>query len=146
EIVGSQPIKQEQLVDRYREAKGAAYTNALAEAIPQLAKGVQTRAREALVDRLVQMTSATLKDKLGEENLEIRRAAVIAIAQKEKRELTPQMIELLQDPEPPVAGKTHSALTKLRGGDLGPAEDASRQERADAVAAWKAWWTKYGKK
>jgi len=53
-------------------------TLALAAAIPQLTGTVKTKARSALAERLSRMTNHTLKDKLQDDDPEIRRAAALA--------------------------------------------------------------------
>jgi hypothetical protein len=146
ELVGAQGAGQEKVLEKLRDSKGAAYTDALALAIPKLIGPVKTRARDALAERLTRMTAATLKEKLKDDELEIRRAAALACAMKEQKEHVPRLIELLEDPEPPVARAAHAALKSLTGQDFGPAADASRAEVKKCAAAWKAWWAKNGSK
>jgi hypothetical protein len=64
---------------------------------------------------------------------------------REDRAHLPRLVELLEDPEPPVARAAAAALRSLTGQDLGPPADASRAEQARAVAAWKAWLAKQNK-
>jgi len=90
------------------------------------------------------MTAATLEDKLQDEDLEIRRAAALASAMKVEKKLIPNLIRLLEDPEPPVVRAAHVALKALTDQDFGPVPDASRAESTKAVLAWKSWWTKQG--
>ena len=90
----------------------------------------------------MRMTADTLRDKLTEEDLEIRRAAALACAMKEDKEFVPDLIKLLEDPEPPVAKSAHAALKYLTRQDFGPDADASRAERSKAIERWKAWWSK----
>src|SRR3989442_2805064 len=66
---------QRQLIVDLREGKGVAYTEALAAAIPKLSGDSKLRARDALAERLARMTADTLRDKLQEDSLEVRRAA-----------------------------------------------------------------------
>jgi HEAT repeat protein len=118
------------------------HTEALALAIPQLSGKVQVRARGALVERMARMTARTLRDKFEDEDAEVRRAAALACAMKEQKEHVPRLIELLEDPEPPVARAAYAALKSLTGQDFGPAADASRADVKKSAAAWKAWWAK----
>jgi hypothetical protein len=146
ELVQAAAGKQDQLLARLQEAKGGAYTQALAAAIPKLTGPVKAKAREALAGRLARMTAATLRDKLKDEDLEVRRATALACAMKEEREHVPRLIELLEDPEVPVARAAHAALKSLTNQDFGPAADASRADVKKAVAAWTAWWNRQGPK
>ncbi|HXG08530.1 MAG TPA: HEAT repeat domain-containing protein [Gemmataceae bacterium] len=136
----------DELLAQMKEAKGVAYTQALAAAIPRLSGTDRDKAREALAERLARMSSATLADKLQDDDLEVRRAAALAVAMKDDKSHLRKLIDLLEDPEPPVARAAHTALRSLTGQDFGPAPDASRAERARAVAAWKEWWNKRGGK
>jgi hypothetical protein len=146
ELIAAPPARKEQLLEKLREGKGLAYTQALAGAIARLSGEAKNKAREALAERMSRMTVATLRDKLADEDLEIRRAAALACALKEDKTSIGRLIELLNDPEPPVVRGAYAALKSLTGQDFGPAKDASRAEHAQAVAAWKAWWKEQGNK
>src|SRR5262249_40686681 len=102
-------------------------------------------ARDALADRLTRMTANTLREKLRDEDVEVRRAAALACAMKDDRAQVPALIELLEDREPLVVRAARAALKSLTEQDFGPEADATRAERTKAVAAWKAWWAKNGK-
>jgi len=143
-VQAAAPAQRDALLEKLKESKGLVHTEALAAAIPHLTGASKTKARDALAERISRMTAATLADKLQDEDLEIRRAAALACALKEEKKLTPQLIHLLEDPEPPVIRAAQVALKTLTGQDYGPVPDASRAERAKAVAAWKSWWTKQG--
>jgi hypothetical protein len=145
-LVQAPPAQRDKLLGTYKTSAGAAYTDALATAIPQLTAPTQAQVRDALTERLAHMTSATLQEKLREENMEIRRASARACAMRDEKEHVPDLIRLLEDPEPPVARAAHTALKALTSQDFGPAKDAGRAERAKAVVAWKTWWQKNGSK
>jgi hypothetical protein len=133
--------QQENLLEQFKQAKGVAYTQALAVAIPQLARVVQGPARDALAERLSRMTAATLRGRLKDTDAELRAAAARACAARDDPTLAPELIALLQDAEPWVARTAHTALKVLSGGqDFGPPGNATPAERAEAVAAWKKWW------
>jgi hypothetical protein len=139
-LVKAEAAKREQLIGEMRDAKGVAYTEALASAIPQLDGEARKKAREALAERMARMTSATLGVKLGEDDREVRRAAALAVAMKEDKAHVGRLIELLDDKETIVSRAAHAALKSLSNEDFGPAADASREERKQAMAAWRAWW------
>ena len=84
-LVKTTSQKQEQALEQLREGKGAAYTEALAQAIPRLEGTAHKKAREALAERLARMTITTLGDKLTDQDLEVRRAAVLACAMRDDR-------------------------------------------------------------
>jgi hypothetical protein len=131
--------KLDQALGELRDRKGAAYTQALAGAIARLDGEARKKAREALAERLSRMTSATLGVKLEDDDPEVRRAAALAVAMKEDKAHTYKLIEMLDDREATVGNAAHAALKSLSGEDFGPAKDATREERAKAVLAWKAW-------
>jgi hypothetical protein len=142
ELARAEPAEQERIIDRLKKGKGAHYTEALAAAIVRLEGSVRTKARAALVERLARMSAGTLRDKLGDDNLEIRRAAALACAKKGARAHVPDLIPLLEDAAVPVAAAAEEALKKLTGKDFGPGPDATRAERRTAVDRWQAWWKK----
>jgi hypothetical protein len=144
-LVRASGEEQEKLLDKLKESKGVVYTEALAGSIPLLQGEIKARARAALAGRLIRMSAETLRDKLKDDNLEVRRAAALACARKKSRAHVPDLIEVLGDAELPVALAAHQALKDLTGKDFGPDADATRAERKAAVAQWKAWWKKQTK-
>ncbi len=129
---------QKTLLVRFRDAKGPAYTAALAQAIPQLGSEIRRQARDALAQRLTRMTSATLGDKLSDDQAEVRRAAAVACGLKQDKHHIARLIELLEDRDARVMWAAHGSLRSLTGQEFGP-RDASPEERARAAAAWRAW-------
>jgi HEAT repeats/Prenyltransferase and squalene oxidase repeat len=142
QLAQSSATDQPKLLNELREGKGAAYTDALAAAIPRLSGEARTQACEALADRLGRMTAATLRDKCRDSNLEVRRAAALACASKKDQTFVPDLIHLLGDPEPRVWRAARAALKSLTSEDLGPADSASIQARYEAVMRWRDWWAK----
>jgi uncharacterized protein (TIGR03067 family) len=142
ELVQASPKRQEELLEKLKEGKGVVNTQALAAAVPRLTGPIKTKARDALAERLTRMTNATLRDKLLDEQPEVRRAAALACAMKEEKQFVPNLINLLEDRELTVSRAAVAALKALTGQDFGPAPSASGSERTKAVAKWKEWWTK----
>jgi hypothetical protein len=142
DLVGGSGERQRSALGRLRESKGVAYTEALAGAIPRLEGDIKGKAREALAERLGRMKATTLRSYLEDEDSELRRAAALACAVKESKELIPDLIRLLNDPEPTVDRAAYAALKDLSGKDFGPPARATRAERARAISAWQAWWRK----
>jgi ribosomal protein L7/L12 len=119
-LVGAPDYKKAAVIKKLREAKGVAYTEALAQAIPQLSGWYQDKARTALVERMKRMSRTTLRNKLGDENREVRSAALSAIGWKEETSLIPDVLALLADPDPAVAEAAEAALKALRTPEAGP--------------------------
>jgi hypothetical protein len=141
-LVKAAPAEQDKLLDSFKDSKGVVYTQALAAAIPRLNGDRKTKARLALAERLARMTAVTLRFRLKDDDLEIRRASALACAMKEEKSTVPDLIDLLEDKETSVARAAHAALKDLAGGkDFGPATTAGRDERKAAVRAWKVWWS-----
>jgi hypothetical protein len=145
-ILKARPPRQMKLLQAMEKEKGPKYTEALAAAIPKLEGEAHLKARDALASRLTRMKDETLVEYLQDEDTEIRRAAAIAIGQKESKTLIPNLIELLRDHEASVVRAAHASLKALSGKDFGPAAKATRDERDQAVLQWIAWWSKQRKK
>jgi HEAT repeat protein len=140
ELVSAKGDEQLALLARLRESKGIDNTDALALAIPKLSGEAQRHARDALAERLTRMTAATLRDKLQDDNVEVRRAAAAACGHKKAKEHIPDLLPLLDDAEIDVVQSARMALVELTGQDFGPSRDAGSSKRADAAAAWRKWW------
>jgi hypothetical protein len=133
--------QQEKLLQEFTSAKGVAYTQAIATAIPKLPANTQGKARDALAERLMRMTAATLRDRLKDDDPEMRVAAARACAGKDDRGHIPDLIGLLDDPEPRVVRAARTALKYLANGkDFGPDAEATPAQRTRAIDDWKKWW------
>ena len=139
ELVKAQGNEQMSVLARLRDAKGSDHTAALALAIPRLSGTVQSQARDALEQRLTRMLAVTLRDKLQDDNVEVRRAAASACGRKGAKEHVPDLLQLLDDPEVAVIQAARRALKDLTGQDFGPEKGADRRARASAVDAWHKW-------
>ncbi|MBI1918405.1 MAG: HEAT repeat domain-containing protein, partial [Planctomycetes bacterium] len=130
ELRQASSVRAEVMINKLRETKRVANTMALATAIPGLGGKLREKAREALVERLTRMTAKTLRDKLRDDDPEVRRAAVQACQRKEKKELVPELIALLEDSDSLTARTAEAALVDLTG-----------QEHRTPVD-WQRWWRK----
>jgi hypothetical protein len=128
ELLAATGERREALLVRCRDGKGGAYTDALAAAIPRLPADAQKRARALLAERLTRMAARTLRDKLADDDTEVRRAAVVACVRLEDRAHVPDLIALLDDNEPAIARQAQDGLKKLTGQSL------------EGAGAWKEWW------
>ena len=138
-LVFSPAERQADELARYVREKGVVYTEALADALPQLQGAIQRDAREALADRLYRMTAETLRSRLSDPRPEVRRAAALARASKDDRSAIPALIPMLADSDEHVVSAAKAGLKSLTGQDFGPARAATDAQRAAAVAAWRAW-------
>lgn len=132
--------ERQQLVAKYRDEKGAAYTEALATAAKKWTGDAQRDVRDALASRLTRMTVATLKKMLTDEEREIRRAAATACGMKEAKECVPELIESLRDSEEMVVQAARTSLKRLTEQDFGPNANAGAGEKLKALLAWRNWW------
>lgn len=141
-VVNAPEKQQTELLARYQESKGVLYTQALAATIHRVEGRSKTAARDALRDRLYRMSAETLRDKLQDEDLEVRSAAALACGMKKENPFVPDLIARLDDDERRVVRAAVVALKSITNQDFGPTPTATADEHARAVAAWKAWWKK----
>jgi hypothetical protein len=132
QIVDSRGLDHEALLAKCREGDGPLYTLALANAIPYLNGASKEKVRGVLVDRLIRMPAKSLRDHLGDNDPEIRRAALLSCGRKDKKQVVPELLTLLEDPEPITARMAEEGLAAIAGEHLKDPED------------WKAWWEKHG--
>jgi hypothetical protein len=140
ELATAPPARQKQILEELRNRKGGENTEALVRVIPYLQGEVQRNARDALAERLGRMTAATIRSRLRDANAELRRAAALACAIKDEKALIPDLMTTLDDRDAWVVRAAAVSLRTLTGQDFGPSVHATKEERARAVAAWKAWW------
>jgi HEAT repeat protein len=98
------------------------------------------------VDRVVRAGPERLKEALRSPEEEIRRAAAAATVRLAERARLPELLGLLDDPEPAVVQAARAALKDFTGEDFGPRPDATRSDRVLARAAWYGWWLKQQQK
>ncbi len=140
ELLKAKGEEQMKVLDRLRDAKGIDNTDALALAIPKLSIAIQRQARDTLAQRLTRMKATTLRDKLQDDSVEVRRAAATACGRKKATEHIPDLLQLLDDPEVAVIQAARRALKELTAEDFGPDEEAGWRGRASAATAWRHWW------
>jgi hypothetical protein len=146
QLVESKPAEHQKLIEKLQAGEGIAYTLALSFAITKLEGESKDKARLALVERFVRAEMALLRQWLQDDDVEIRRAAALSCIKRKDTSLVPDLIALLDDPEPLVATAAHSVLKSLAGKDFGPKPGSDRVTRSQAVDAWKDWWSKQIKK
>ncbi|HEY1859077.1 MAG TPA: HEAT repeat domain-containing protein, partial [Gemmataceae bacterium] len=123
-LVGAADYQKLGVIKKMRDAKGDAHAHALAQAIPQLEGVFPDKARAALVERMKRSDKSSLRDKLADENREMRLAAATAAGLKEERELIPDLTTLLGDLDSAVAEAAQAALKALKAREPGPSSPA----------------------
>ncbi len=113
ELVQTPMAKEAAVLERLRTAPEPQGTLALAAAVRELKAARQTKAREALAQRLAEQGEDVLKKRLADTDAEIRRAAVTAAGMVKAKELIPGALRLLEDPDTGVA---QAARVTLRPG------------------------------
>jgi hypothetical protein len=132
-VLKAASVDKRTMLQQMRDKKGITYTLALASAIPSLNADLKDAAREYLVERMMRMTDRTLRDKLADDDEEVRRAAVLACGRKKRKELVPDLIGLLDHAEPSTARLAEDCLRELTNRDF------------TASAGWQAWWQREGR-
>jgi len=134
-----------QVLEELQQRKGSQYTEALANAIPQVSDDVKPAARGLLAQRLVRMTDETLKAKLSDPNEEVRAAAAVAVGYKGSP-LYKELAVAVRDKSSLVATNAHDVLVKMLGEDRGPPAGADGMQWYQASKAWEEWLQKRDQK
>jgi HEAT repeat protein len=146
ELPTAAETRQQEIIRRLLEGKGAEFTQALADSIPKLSGVARDRARTALGERLARMSTKTLQGYLREGEPELRRAAVAAVVRKSSRELVPDIIPLLREDDVELARTAHEALKELIGLAYDFPKDGSPAGRKALADRWQKWWQTNGEK
>ncbi len=130
------------LLVELEKRRGQEVLPGLANAATSYDKDIQKLGRDLLDRHLSRQTEVVVKEKLSDEIVEVRKAAIRVIASKWPR-LASELIDLLGDEMNEVRTAAHDALVKIsRGQDFGPADEASKEKIAEAQAKWRSWWTR----
>jgi hypothetical protein len=127
-LVKSNPLEQEAQLTSLRDGPRLCCTLALANAIPSLPAVSREKAREFLTDRLAQMTSASLRERLKDGNAEMRQAIIRACTRTNRKDMVPELIALSETNEPATAALAKSGLKEVTGRDFATPQ------------AWRSWW------
>lgn len=127
------------LLRKHRDAPGPQHTWGIVQALAALEGRRHFEAREALAERLTRMNRDTLRHMLTERDAELRRAACLAVAMKDDRELIPDVIDCILDPNDIVVRAAKASLKAISGEDHGPAVGANDDEKRAAADAWRLW-------
>jgi hypothetical protein len=123
--------------------KGPEVITALAAAAGASEAEVSKTARAALERNLALQGVAVVKERLKDDNSDVRQAAVKAAA-AQRPPLGAELIAALADPQREIREAAHQALIKLNNGkDLGPdAAEPSPSEIDMAQQRWREWWAR----
>lgn len=100
-------------------------------------KEIQTLGRDLLERNLARQGTAMLRQKLTDENVEVRKAAVRVAARTSG--MTADLIDRLNDERSDVREEAQAALVKLSDEDFGPGPGADSSERQQSIARWRTW-------
>lgn len=139
-LVSASATQRATILREFVSGEGLNYTLALADAIPQLKAEAQTQARRALEDRLAKESAASLRTWMDHDSGEIRRAAVVAAGRKKEKELTGDLIRMLDDIDGAVWRAAAVALREVTGKDFGPKSTATEAQRNKAIQDWMNWY------
>jgi hypothetical protein len=125
--------------------KGDEVLGALSVATANSDADVVQFARVLLERNLTRQTMDVVKEKLKDENAEIR-AAAARVAGLKWPPLFSATLELLDDKVAEVREEAHKALIRLsKGQDFGPEKNATAEEQSAAKDKWREWLTKQKK-
>ncbi len=100
---------------------------------------MKEKAREALFQRYLRMTTRTLRSRLVDGDPETKLAVAKAAAAQQAKDAVPELIELVADSNAAIRREAHRALRLLTGEDFGPADDATVTEQVVAQQRWRRW-------
>ncbi|HTU17034.1 MAG TPA: hypothetical protein VMG10_03160 [Gemmataceae bacterium] len=128
------------LLIELEKRRGEEVVPGLANAAGSYEKNIKKLGRDLLDRHLARQGEKIVKEKLGDELIEVRLAAMRVIASRMPR-LGGELIDLLGDDKEEIRGAAHTALVKLsRGLDYGPSADAEKEKIAAAQQKWRSWW------
>jgi hypothetical protein len=142
-LVEAKPLRQTELLILFRDRTGPAYDNALLQSLPELTGDVQKLARKVLADRMHSLPLKELRERLHDKDPEIRRGAARASGLREDKAIVPGLIDLLDDPDAEVGKQALQALRQITTHDFGPRPGADREQRMQAITAWREWWDQH---
>ena len=101
----------------------------------------QELARTLLTKHLSRQDGLIVKERLKDDQAEVRAAAAQAAGIKVLRLVGSELIDLLNDDNGGVRGAARKALVVLsRGADYGPEPEAEAPDREAAIRKWRDWW------
>jgi hypothetical protein len=142
ELVQAPREKEEVVLQRLRSAPEPQGTLALAAASAEAKSPRQAKVRYVLAQRLAEQELDAVKKRLTDSDPEVRRAAAVAVGLKKAKQLIPETLKLLEDPDAGISQAARATLKLLTRRDFGPSPNANAIERSIAVGQWYRWWVK----
>ena len=127
------------VLEEIASRQGSEYTELLARAVAGMKPENQEIARGLLAKRLMRMTDETLREKLKDQDAEVRAMAARAAGYKGLTAGYAELAALLRDRSPVAAAEAKATLVKLSGEDFGPPEGAKGIEWYEASKRWEKW-------
>jgi hypothetical protein len=129
-----------QILTELEQRKGPEVFQGLALGTADSEPEIRQYSRSLLDRHLGRQKPEVVKEKLKDEEPEVRKAAARAVAARVPS-LAGDVVELLADEEADVRQAAREALVKLsKGEDFGPDEKATKEQREEALAKWREWW------
>jgi len=122
EFLVSRPQRQREILEILQETKDSTgnFTQALIDLLGQAKEEHRDMIRQALAERLSRQTLASLLKRASEEDPEVRRAAIRAMAIKGDQKAMPELVKFLTDRDEDIAEAAEEALKALsEGKDFG---------------------------
>jgi hypothetical protein len=134
-----------QALTELEQRKGSEVLAGLALGTANSDKEIQQLSRDLLDKHIGRQKPDVVKEKLKDDQAEVRKSAARVVATKFPS-LGGDLIELLADEDAEVRQTAHQSLVKLnKGDDLGPADDATKEQREASQQKWREWWKKQKK-
>lgn len=131
-----------QILGELEQRKGPEVFSGLALGAADSEPEIRQYSRTLLDRHLGRQKPEVVKEKLKDEEPEVRKAAARVVASRAPS-LAGDVIELLADEESDVRQAAREALVKLsKGEDFGPDEKATKEQRDESLAKWREWWKK----
>jgi HEAT repeat protein len=126
----------EELSERLKEKDRATQSKAIGELYRRAGQG-----DEKSVAEHAESICKCLKD--GDDAT--RETAARLLGQIRNQPAVPTLIDALDDSNAQVRSSAATALTRITRQLFGPSDNATPEERKQAVARWREWWSKQGK-
>ena len=119
DLQGDNELKIAAALKTFSDGYALVYTEVLAETLPKLKEPTLSKGRAVLARRLSGFSTLALQAYLQAPDAELRCAAATAVALKRDREVLPDLLRLLDDPQDFVAAAALRSLKELTGKDAG---------------------------
>jgi hypothetical protein len=131
-------VRLKSILSELERRRGSEVLEGLAKATEHYDREIQKHGRDLLVRHLSRQTEAVVKEKLNDERLEVRIAAIRAAVRMPR--LTGDLIDLLGEDKDEIRAAAHEVLVKIsRGQDFGPSASDGKEKIDEAQTKWRSW-------